>query len=227
MRQTIELGKRGHFMQTKQHVLRTLPSVDRCVEVYIARHCVTIPEPILVDLTRQTVDAVRQHVLADDEFVPKQSLLDICVQRLHEAVSAFEQTMFRRIINGTGVILHTNLGRAPLAKEALQAAQAVSAGYSNLEYQLQEGVRGSRYDHCDHILYKMTGAEAALVFNNNACAVLLVLSTLAAGGEVIVPRGELSEIGGRCRIPDVLRQSGAVQHEVGTTNRTRIDDYAA
>jgi L-seryl-tRNA(Ser) seleniumtransferase len=131
------------------------------------------------------------------------------------------------VINATGVLLHTNLGRAPLAADALAAASRVAAGYSNLEYDLARGSRGHRHAHAERLLTDLTGAEAALVVNNNAAAALVVLAALAAGREVIVSRGELVEIGGGFRVPDVLAQSGATLREVGTTNRTRVADYAA
>jgi L-seryl-tRNA(Ser) seleniumtransferase len=131
------------------------------------------------------------------------------------------------VINATGVLLHTNLGRAPLAADALSAISRVAAGYSNLEYDLARGQRGHRHAHAERLLTDLTGAEAALVVNNNAAAALVVLAALAAGREVIVSRGELVEIGGGFRVPDVLAQSGATLREVGTTNRTRVADYAA
>jgi len=131
----------------------------------------------------------------------------------------------RRVINATGVVIHTNLGRSPLHPAALQHLIAISQAYSNLEYDLDRGERGSRYAHVEEILCRLTGAESAMVVNNNAGAVLLVLSTLAAGREVIISRGELVEIGGAFRIPDVMRQSGATLREVGTTNQTHPSDY--
>ncbi|MFI5177623.1 MAG: L-seryl-tRNA(Sec) selenium transferase [Vicinamibacterales bacterium] len=132
-----------------------------------------------------------------------------------------------RVINATGVILHTNLGRAPLAAEALERAAHVAAGYANLEYDVADGHRGHRHVHAERLLTALTGAEAAVVVNNNAAATLLVLAAIAAGRDVLVSRGELVEIGGGFRVPDVMAQSGAVLREVGTTNRTRLNDYAA
>ena len=131
----------------------------------------------------------------------------------------------RRVINATGVVLHTNLGRAPLAPEALKHIAEIAGGYSNLEFDLTFGERGSRYEHVEKILCQMTGAESALVVNNNAGAVFLALNSLAEGKEVIVSRGQLVEIGGSFRIPDVMKKSGAVLVEVGTTNRTHLEDY--
>src|SRR5262249_24001995 len=140
-------------------------------------------------------------------------------------LEAVRGARLRRVINATGVIVHTNLGRAPLAPDALEQVRAVAGSYSNLEYDLREGGRGSRQDHVAPILRRLTGAEAALVVNHNAAAVLLALAALAEGREVLVSRGELIEIGDGFRIPDVLTRSGARLREVGTTNRTRAADY--
>jgi L-seryl-tRNA(Ser) seleniumtransferase len=133
----------------------------------------------------------------------------------------------RPVINATGVIIHTNLGRAPIAEAALERLAEVAKGYSNLEYDLPEGARGSRSVHAESLLTTLTGAEAAIVVNNNAAAILLILTTLAGGREVLISRGELVEIGGGFRVPDVMRQSGAVLREIGTTNRTRVTDYTS
>jgi len=155
-------------------------------------------------------------------FLP---LTRILLAALEARLEANDKTSLRPVINATGVIIHTNLGRAPLSQEVLQAVQEVAADYSNLEYDLEKGGRGSRHAHATQLLCELTGAEAALVTNNNAAAVLLALSTLAVGREVIISRGELVEIGGGFRVPDVMRQSGCRLVEVGTTNRTRIGDY--
>jgi L-seryl-tRNA(Ser) seleniumtransferase len=144
-----------------------------------------------------------------------------------ERLAVSTAASLRRVINATGVILHTNLGRAPLARVAAERAASLAAGYTNLEYDLASGARGKRDVHAERLLCRLTGAEAAVVVNNNAAATLLVLASLAAGREVIISRGELVEIGGGFRIPDVLAQSGAMLREVGTTNRTRAADYAA
>src|SRR5437868_3606365 len=132
-----------------------------------------------------------------------------------------------QVINATGVIVHTNLGRAPLSAAALARVSAVAGGYTNLEYDVAHGARGGRDVHAEHLIARLTGAEAGVVVNNNAAATMLVLAALAAGRQVIISRGELVEIGGGFRVPDVIVQSGAVLREVGTTNRTRVNDYAA
>ena len=147
--------------------------------------------------------------------------------RLHDELAASRAPSLRRVINATGVIVHTNLGRAPLADAALERVREVGRGYSNLEYDLAAGTRGSRQTHIVDTIRRLTGAESALVVNNNAAAVMLALAALAEGREVLISRGELIEIGDGFRIPDVLEHSGARLHEVGTTNRTRAADYEA
>ena len=143
------------------------------------------------------------------------------------ALSSHARGSLRPVINATGVVIHTNLGRAPIAEAAIERVNIIARGYSNLEYDVAEGGRGSRTVHAESLLTGLTGAEAAIVVNNNAAATLLILTGLAAGREVIISRGELVEIGGGFRVPDVMRQSGATLREVGTTNRTRVNDYVA
>ena len=174
--------------------------------------------PLLVSAARSALARAREEIKAGAD--PGD-----LVGRVELELAATREARLRRTINATGVIIHTNLGRAPLAQEALERVRAVAAGYSNLEYDLGEGGRGSRQDHVAPILRRLTGAEAALVVNNNAAAVLLALAALAEGREVLVSRGELIEIGDGFRIPDVLARSGARLREVGTTNRTRAADY--
>ena len=144
-----------------------------------------------------------------------------------EALAAGARGSLRPVINATGVVIHTNLGRAPIAPVALARVATIAAGYCNLEYDVAEGTRGSRTVHAESLLTALTGAEAAIVVNNNAAATLLILTGLAYGREVVISRGELVEIGGGFRVPDVMRQSGATLREVGTTNRTRVNDYTA
>lgn len=144
-----------------------------------------------------------------------------------DALTRRSRGSLRPVINATGVVLHTNLGRAPLADVAIARVSAVAAGYSNLEYDLELGARGSRTVHAESLLTSITSAEAAVVVNNNAAAALLILSGIAAGRDVVISRGELVEIGGGFRVPDIMRLSGAVLREVGTTNRTRVTDYTA
>jgi L-seryl-tRNA(Ser) seleniumtransferase len=192
--------------------LRNLPSVDE-----LAR---SVPDPLAVDAARVVLARAREEIRAGAE--PGD-----LTGRLHEELAAARRPMLRRVLNATGVIVHTNLGRAPLPAAALERALEVGRSYSNLEYELASGSRGSRQDHVAAILRRLTGAEAALVVNNNAGALLLALAALAEGREVVVSRGELIEIGDGFRIPDVLARSGARLVEVGTTNRTRARDYDA
>jgi L-seryl-tRNA(Ser) seleniumtransferase len=190
--------------------LRDLPSVDE-----LAR---TSDDALAVDAARIVLARAREDIQAGAD--PGD-----LAERLREELAGARAPRLRRALNATGVIVHTNLGRAPLAEPALERIREVGRGYSNLEYDLSAGTRGSRQDHVAGILRRLTGAEAALVVNNNAAAVLLALAALAEGRDVLVSRGELIEIGDGFRIPDVLARSGARLVEVGTTNRTRAADY--
>jgi L-seryl-tRNA(Ser) seleniumtransferase len=175
----------------------------------------------IVDALRTEADAVRHSEQTPDDV---ESVIERgAIDRL---ASSYGPSL-RRVINATGVVVHTNLGRAPLSRAAAARVAELAAGYANLEYDLTRGTRGRRDVHAEKLLRRLTAAEAAVVVNNNAAATLLVLASLAAGREVIISRGELVEIGGGFRVPDVLAQSGAVLREVGTTNRTRAADYAA
>ena len=172
-------------------------------------------------VVRESLDALREEVLNGQEKSEKlEDLIDSVEFKLRS-----QQTTLKSVVNATGVILHTNLGRAPLSKETTQAMNDINEGYSNLEYDLTSGGRGSRFDHLGTLLRRLTGAEDALILNNNAGAVLTTLAAICAGGEVIISRGQLVEIGGGFRIPDVMSQSGCILREVGTTNRTRASDY--
>jgi len=190
--------------------LRDLPSVDE-----LARGS---DDALAVESARAVLARAREDIQAGADPGNLE-------QRLREELSAARSARLRRALNATGVVVHTNLGRAPLPEAALERVREVGRGYSNLEYDLSAGTRGSRQDHVAGILRRLTGAEAALVVNNNAAAVLLALAALAEGRDVLVSRGELIEIGDGFRIPDVLARSGARLVEVGTTNRTRAADY--
>jgi L-seryl-tRNA(Ser) seleniumtransferase len=199
--------------------LRELPSVDRLlgeerVAALVERH----GRPLVVAAVRLALARAREELRAGYQ-------VGELVERVEAALAGLDRPRLRRTLNATGVVVHTNLGRAPLADEAIARAVEVARGYSNLEYDLAEGSRGSRQDHVAPLLRDLTGAEAALVVNNNAAAVLLALAALAEGRQVVVSRGELLEIGDGFRIPDVLARSGAELVEVGTTNRTRLGDY--
>lgn len=202
---------------------RTLPKMDKVLswpEIAAMRSITS--HTGLKEAVRKVLEDLRTRITTDAgaDLSP-----DHICNLILRAVRAAEAPSLRRVINGSGVVVHTNLGRSPLASAAETALQDTAWGYSNLEFDLEHSVRGERYVHVEKLLCELTGAEAALVVNNNAAAVMLALSSLAAGHEVIVSRGELVEIGGSFRIPDVMRQSGAALVEVGTTNRTHPRDY--
>jgi L-seryl-tRNA(Ser) seleniumtransferase len=203
---------------------RQLPAVETLVQA-IQRRTSDDPQPrdLLVEAARAEIDAARQAIASGAASPSTDELIGATLARAR----AVAQPSLRPLINATGVIIQTNLGRAPLSEAALRAMHEVGIGYSNLEYDLDAGARGSRSAHLADLLCRLTGAEAALAVNNNAAAIYLALSTLASGREVIISRGQAVEIGGGFRIPDVLRQSGAMLVEVGTTNRTYARDYAA
>ncbi|MFC1953718.1 L-seryl-tRNA(Sec) selenium transferase [Chloroflexota bacterium] len=201
---------------------RNLPSVDRLIsEVRIKQLAGNYPHELLVSLIRQKLESERQVIAAQKMPSSIEEIINsVCAQLSH-----LVNPSLRPVINATGVVLHTNLGRAPLSHEAIKAMDTVAADYSNLEFDLDGGIRGSRHSHIESLLCQLSGAEAAMVVNNNASAVLLSLTALTRRKEVIVSRGEAVEIGGSFRIPDVMRQSGAKLVEVGTTNCTYITDY--
>jgi L-seryl-tRNA(Ser) seleniumtransferase len=195
--------------------LRSLPSVDRLL---LDPRLAGAPRPLALAAARAALDHARDEIRAGrDPGDPVEATL--------AGIAAAGRPSLRRVLNATGVLIHTNLGRAPLAPAALERVLEVGGSYANLEYDLGEGARGSRQDHLAGLLHRLTGAEASLVVNNNAAAVMLALAALAEGREVLVSRGELIEIGDGFRIPDVLTRSGARLVEVGTTNRTRVADY--
>jgi L-seryl-tRNA(Ser) seleniumtransferase len=206
-------------------LLSRIPKVDRVLAWHgIASLLATHPRPLVLAAVRTALDELRAAVragAAGEDAVTE----DAVVARVARALGCATAWSLRRVVNGTGVVIHTNLGRSPLAPSIAAHLGDIAVGYSNLEFNLVQGERGSRYSHVEQLLCELTGAEAALVVNNNAAAVLLALSALAAGREVIVSRGELVEIGGSFRIPDVMRAGGAILREVGTTNRTHPRDY--
>ena len=211
-------------MSIDQNQLRLLPSIDELLQS-------SGGAGLIAQYSRgMTLRAIRAALAQARLDIFNGSTCPSSEQLLAAAEQTLQQVMrphLRSVINATGVIINTNLGRSPLSQEALQAVQQVAGGYSNLEYDVEAGKRGSRHTHVTALLRELTGAEAALVTNNNAAAVLLALSTLAMGREVIISRGQLVEIGGGFRVPDVMRQSGCLLVEVGTTNRTRVSDYEA
>ena len=211
---------------SQQALLRQLPGVDRLMGTpagtELQRH---YGRDLTLTACREAVNLKRSAILAGDFQLNGESLEQLILEEAGAWLESFLAPTLRSVINATGVIIHTNLGRAPLSQDAITAIRAVAAGYSNLEFDLDYGKRGSRTLHAADVLTKLTGAEAALVVNNAASAVMLMLSALCLGKEVIISRGQLVEIGGGFRIPDVMAQSGARLVEVGTTNRTHLRDY--
>jgi len=208
------------------HLFRSIPSVDRLLSHLDRDESLTgLPRTLVKDLVNAYLDRIRDTIregrVASEQDLEPEALLP----ELARFIRKRSRPRFRRVINATGVVVHTNLGRSLLPQEAVQAVETACTGYSNLEFDLETGSRGSRYDLVRDTLCELTGAEDALVVNNNAAAVLLTLNTLAQGGEVIVSRGELVEIGGSFRIPEVMERSGALLREVGATNRTHPKDY--
>ena len=202
--------------------LRRLPSIAELLESPEGQQLgARYSRPLTVRVLRAVVEEARAPIRSGSPVPSSGELLRSAAARLEQE----QRPHLRPLINATGVILNTNLGRAPLSAEALEAVRNVASGYSNLEYELDAGERGSRHTHVAGLLRELTGAEAALVTNNNAAAVLLALSALAVEREVLISRGQLVEIGGGFRVPDVMRQSGCQLVEVGTTNRTRLADY--
>ena len=216
-------------MDFKNPYLRSLPAVDLLLqESTLIKLAETVPRKILLKAAQEIIESYRRKIIdASSEKELKQLVIESSVLAEKAAIKAEKDydSKFKYLINATGTIIHTNLGRAPLASHAVKAVTAVSGGYSNLELSLKTGRRGSRLDHIEELICSLTGAESAMVVNNNAAAVFLVLSTFASNGEVIVSRGQLVEIGGSFRIPDVMSASGATLIEVGTTNKCYLSDY--
>ncbi|KYO64744.1 L-seryl-tRNA(Sec) selenium transferase [Thermovenabulum gondwanense] len=212
--------------------LRKLPKIGDLIERPEIRELVYIHgKKVVLKAAREAVNELRGHLILLEtsqplkETLTEENLIKEAIKIIVEKLEEYKSFSLKKVINATGVVLHTNLGRAPLPKEVLENINNIASGYSNLEFDLDEGERGERYSHVKNLLMELTGAEDAMVVNNNAGAVLLCLSALSKGKEVIVSRGELIEIGGSFRIPDVMLQSGAKLVEVGTTNKTHLYDY--
>jgi L-seryl-tRNA(Ser) seleniumtransferase len=202
--------------------LRDLPSVEHLLQ-RATKLAATYGRPLTLEAIRDRLDAARE-AIREGEPPPKE---DNLIEEAHKTLERWLAPTLQPVINATGVIIHTNLGRAPLSEKARQAMIEVADSYSTLEYNLERGARGKREDHAEDLLVRLTGGEAAFVVNNNAAAVLLALTSLARRKEVIVSRSQLIEIGGGFRIPEIMKQSGAKLVEVGTTNRTHLRDYEA
>ncbi len=214
-------------MKDKRNILSSIPSVDELLrEKELQRFSGIYPRTVVVDCIREYLQEFRKLVMATDNE-EELTIMDtgMIVRGIAEKVHEKMRNSLINVVNATGVVLHTNLGRSPLSSRLKDNIWEIAAGYSNLEMDLESGERGSRYTHVEELLCKLTGAEAALVVNNNASAVMLVLSTLAKGRQVVVSRGQLVEIGGSFRVPAVMEQSGAELVEVGTTNKTHLADY--
>lgn len=210
----------------KNLLYRSIPKVDVLLENQAIQEMIErYSRDSVMEAIRAEMDNLRAFIGGCDEEDKAQEQIALLVSHIGDAVEKMHTPNMKKVINGTGTILHTNLGRAPISREHMRKAFDIVTGYSNLEYNLEKGRRGERYSHFEKLLCKITGAEAAMAVNNNASSVLLILSSLAKGGEVIVSRGELIEIGGKFRIPDVMTQSGATLVEVGTTNKTHVSDY--
>ncbi|MCJ7745333.1 MAG: L-seryl-tRNA(Sec) selenium transferase, partial [Actinobacteria bacterium] len=211
----------------RSELLKRIPQVNELIESLGQDVGPDIPRPVLLSAARSVLEATREMLMsASPESVTGADLeIESIKERVLEAAGRIMKPSFRKVINATGVVLHTNLGRAPLSPTAIEAVREVSNGYSNLEHRVETGERGSRQEHLETLLCKLCGAEAATVVNNNAAAVLLVLSAFAKGREVIVSRGQLVEIGDSFRLPDIMQESCAVLVEVGSTNRTCLADY--
>lgn len=212
----------------KKKFFKMLPSVDELLnEEKIKTFAKDYPRELVVESIRKNIQSKRQEILSleEEEFENFTIDQDEMIDQIIGGFQSEYELSLRKVINGTGVVIHTNLGRAPLSEDIKEEMWSVVSGYSNLEFDLETGKRGSRYTHLESIIKKLTGAEDVLVVNNNAAAVLLVLTTLAKEREVIVSRGELVEIGGSFRIPRVMEQGGAKLVEVGSTNKTHVEDY--
>lgn len=216
-----------NLTDNQQKLLRMLPGVDLVLE-----RCKRdpffedIPKSVVVSSVRQTLDSRRRRIIAADQHLAAESPSDsLIMDSVKAAVGRAMTPNLKYLVNATGVVVHTNLGRSLLPEGVLENVALIAGRYSNLEYDLEAGKRGSRYSSIEEILCEISGAEAGMVVNNNAAAVLLCLETLARNKEVIVSRGELVEIGGSFRVPDVMAKSGGILREVGTTNRTHLKDY--
>ena len=212
------------MMGKNQELLRKLPKIDEMLQdEHLIFFTEIMPRQVVVETLREVIDMVRREIIDGrrEEIPAVEELAGLVKQRVFEE----QGKSLRRVINATGVVLHTNLGRANLSRRACESVLEAAGYYSNLEYDIKKGSRGSRYDHVEQLIRKITGAQAAMVVNNNAAATMLCLSALARGKEVITSRGELVEIGGSFRIPEIMEESGAHLLEVGATNKTKPADY--
>ena len=216
--------EKGYIMGEKQELLRRIPKIDEVLrDERLIFFMEKMPRSLVVEAVREEINIFRKEILEGNEesFRTREQLLEAVTEKL----KGKQKKSLRRVINATGVVLHTNLGRANLSGRAAKGVEEAAGHYSNLEYDIKKGSRGLRHTHVEEIIKRVTGAEAAMVVNNNAAATMLCLSALARGKEVIVSRGELVEIGGSFRIPEIMEESGAILRDVGTTNKTKPSDY--
>ncbi len=214
--------------EQRKEMLKQLPKIDEVLLILEKQNIYDLaPRDVVKETCRKVVQDLRDQIVNAKKKLPAELNADATTvaKEVEESIKGLYRYSLRRVVNATGVILHTNLGRAPLCPEALERIIEVGKAYSNLEFDLIRGERGQRYDHVSSLLCALTGAEDALIVNNNAAAVLLVLNTLAQKKEAVVSRGELIEIGGEFRIPEIMQKSATKLREVGTTNRTRLSDY--
>jgi L-seryl-tRNA(Ser) seleniumtransferase len=213
-------------MKIQKNLLQKLPKVDEILkEEKINRILNETSREMVIEVIRSAVDQIRNKILQLKENETYEINQSLIVEQIIQTIEQKKQFSLQKVINATGIVLHTNLGRACLNREVCQHIAKIGENYSTLEYDIHKGARGSRYQHIERFIRKLSGAEAALVVNNNAAAVLLILNTIAKDRQVIVSRGELVEIGGAFRVPEIMEQSGAELLEVGTTNKTRLQDY--
>lgn len=212
----------------RNKLLRSIPKVDEVLGRYEIRSLMdSLPRPLVLQSVREALDSARKYIIQNPEDKLENYNIDIdCIIKSSIRIAEEKHTPnLKKVINASGIIIHTNLGRSLLCDDAVKAVSEAAKNYTNLEYDIQNGTRGSRYSHIEDLVVKITGAESAMAVNNNAGAVLLALSTLCRGKEAIVSRGELVEVGGSFRIPEVMEQSGAMLREVGATNKTHFYDY--
>jgi len=222
----IKLCEEPVMASDRQDLFRKIPGVDRLLlDPRLEEASSRSPRTLLLKAIHLVLDQLRDAIGEGGDISKEDLELESVARRVLGELERISKPSLRHVINATGVVVHTNLGRSLMAESVLRRFRPLSGGYSNLEYDLEAGRRGSRYVHVEELLMELTGAEAAMVVNNNAAAVLICLDTLARGGEVVVSRGQLVEIGGSFRIPDVMRKSGATMVEVGTTNKTHLSDY--
>jgi len=214
-------------IQNQQELFRQIPSVDRLLSHSgLIEFSNKFPHKLILTAIQQTLRQIRQTIESNPQSIDSDQLvLGTIIDQVKKTVTLSDRSNLRTVINATGVIIHTNLGRSLLAEKVMQRFNPIAGAYSNLEFDLAKGERGSRYSHVEGLLKELTAAEAGMVVNNNAAAVLVALETLARDRSVIVSRGQLVEIGGSFRIPDVMAKSGARMVEVGTTNKTHLADY--